>query len=140
MVVRPRKSENLRPSGRRVCQDPSTFGEGPIYFNDCATFEDTGAVGVTHIQVMFAPVGGAGTPRQAPMPVDVRYKAHPTAPGSTLAACRDHAYANGAGGLWLAAWVSEVDFADGTSWHAPSGAPLYAAISAAIPLKPLGQP
>jgi hypothetical protein len=34
--------------------------------------------------------------------------------------CRLQGYANGDRGLWLVAWVNEVDFSDGTSWHAPA--------------------
>ena len=114
--------------------DPTFFNgrtqQGPIYFNDCLTLRNEGSNDVTHVQVMFAPVDLAGNIKRTPMPFDTSRR---ILPGATITICRDHAYANGARGWWLVGWVNVVDYADGTTWHAPTGAKLREAIVNAIP-------
>jgi hypothetical protein len=107
--------------------------QGPIYFNDCVVFENTSSTTATHIQFVFALVNSAGELKTPALPLDVAYSAEPNTREDRRANCRDHAYANGADGRWLVGWVNRVDFADGTSWAAPTGAGLAAAIGKALP-------
>ena len=101
-----------------------------MYFNDCLTLRNEGSIDVTHVQVMFAPVDLSGNIKRSPMPFDSSRRIRP---GATVTVCRDHAYANGVRGWWLVGWVNVVDFADATTWHAPTGAQLRDAIVNAIP-------
>ncbi len=92
--------------------------QGPLYFNDCLTWVDRADVAVTHAQFIYATVTTEGEIKHKPLPLDIHYRAQPGEKRDDRNNCRDHAYANGADGLWLVAWVNEVDFADGTSWRA----------------------
>lgn len=107
--------------------------QGPVYFNDCVVFENRAPIAATHVQFIFALVDSSGELKTSPLPLDVRYSSEPDKREDQAANCRDHAYANGADGYWLAAWVNRVDFADGSSWNAPAGDELRAAIRAAFP-------
>lgn len=119
-------------SGWESDYDPITNSQGPIYFNDCVAFTNRSAFGVAHVQIVFAAVNSAGAPERPLMPLDIRYKAKPLYPQQKGAGCRLHAYGNGVGGLRLVAWVSVVDFANGTSWHAPPMAQIIPRIVNAI--------
>lgn len=92
--------------------------QGPIYYHDCLSFVTTGAVGITRIQFMFALVNGRGEIKWPGLPVDQRYKAAAASSG-VRGVCRKYAYGNRQYGLQLVAWSNIVEFADGTSWHAP---------------------
>lgn len=107
--------------------------QGPVYFNDCVTFVNNANVAATHIQFIFAAVDTAGDVKTPLLPLDVRYVAKVGALQNAAKNCRDHAYGNGYRGFWLVAWVNEIDFADGTSWHAPQAVDLMNNIRAALP-------
>lgn len=107
--------------------------QGGIYFNDCLTFVNVNVLAATHLQVNFALVDENGAIKRTPMPYDTHDRAEP---GAKHVACRDHAYANGARGWWLVGWVNVIDYADGTTWHAPTGAALQSAIFEALPKAP----
>lgn len=113
--------------------DAMTHGPGPISFNDCAAVVNRANVPIAHIQLIFAAVDEHGLAQRPALPVDIRFKTASSAVGSTNTGCRRYGYANGDQGLWLIAWVNRVDFADGTSWSAPSGEELNAAILEALP-------
>jgi hypothetical protein len=108
--------------------------QGPIYFNDCLTLVNAANVVAVRVQVAFAPVGVDGSIKRPVMPFDLWTRLEP---GARRSVCRDHAYANGAKGWWLVGWVSAVDFADGSSWRAPTGTALQAAIVEALGKSPL---
>ena len=91
--------------------------QGPIYYNDCITWIDRDDT-VTHVQFVFATVTTEGVIKHELLPLDAHHRAV-AGEKPERANCRDHAYANGADGLWLVAWPSEVDFAGGTHWQAP---------------------
>jgi hypothetical protein len=93
--------------------------QGPIYFNDCLAWVDRADVAVTHVQFIYTIVNTSGEVKYPPLPLDIHYKAWPGEKRDDRDNCRDHGYANGADGRWLVAWANIVDFADGTSWHAP---------------------
>lgn len=107
--------------------------QGPIYFNDCLTWINRADVDVTHVQFIYATVTPTGEVKHKPLPLDVRYRAHPGEKRDDHSNCRSYGYANGADGLWLVAWVNEVDFADGTSWHAPPQEKMQPYILNALP-------
>lgn len=95
----------------------ATHSQGPMYFNDCVEFRNQSNKPVRSFQVIFASIYPDGHSNGSAMPLDI----HTTvAPGQKITGlnCRDHAYANGAGGRWLVGWVSSVRFIDGSSWHA----------------------
>lgn len=106
---------------------------GPIYFNDCVAFMNRAPVAATHIQFVFAAVDNGGIMRRPPLPLDIHYRANSGAKYTENANCRNYGYANGDRGLWLVGWVNRVDFADGTSWTAPTGDALTEAIRDALP-------
>jgi hypothetical protein len=120
--------------------DPEFFDgrtqQGPIYFRDCLSFVDRAAVAVTHIQFMYAAVDAEGAIRRPPLALDIHYRAEPGQVRNDFSNCRDYAYGTGDRGLWLVAWVNVVDFADGTSWHAPPSDQLHATIEEALPHEP----
>lgn len=93
-----------------------THSQGPIYFNDCVEFRNQSNKPIRAFQVVFASVYPDGRAKGAPTPLDIRTT---VAPGQSVTSlnCRDHAYANGAGGRWLVGWVNSVTYVDGTVWH-----------------------
>jgi hypothetical protein len=90
-----------------------------VTYEDCATFVNRSTSTVTHAQVIFAAADGDGNLRRRSLPFDVRYTLKPGEASPKFIRCLPNGYGNGERGLWLIAWVNEVDFADGTSWHAP---------------------
>ena len=106
--------------------------QGPIYFNDCAQWVNDNSIDAVHVQLMFALVNAGGVLKSAVLPLDVRTDAKPGVIQNGANSCRDHAYANGTQHFWLVAWINRVDFADGTSWTAPTGDALTAAIRASL--------
>ncbi|HET9097540.1 MAG TPA: hypothetical protein VFN37_12820 [Candidatus Baltobacteraceae bacterium] len=107
--------------------------QSPISFNDCVAFVSQAGVAVTHIRFLFAAVDGEGHIRRPPLSLDVRYTIEPGSKHDERANCREHGYANGDRGLWLVAWVSRVDFADGTTWTAPALNRLSTTVEATSP-------
>jgi hypothetical protein len=107
--------------------------QGPVYFNDCAQWVNENSVDAMHVQLMFALVDSNGALKSAALPLDVHIDAKPGVAQGASSSCRDHAYANGTQHLWLVAWVSRADFADGASWIAPTGSALTEDIRAALP-------
>ncbi|HVA29534.1 MAG TPA: hypothetical protein VNF68_15235 [Candidatus Baltobacteraceae bacterium] len=108
--------------------------QGSVYFDDCLRFSIDSKSLVRRVQFYFALVDVQGTIRRPPLPVDVRFRSNAEAPSSVArGACRRYAYENGIGGLWLTAWVNEVDFEGGTSWHAPPRSQMQSIIYDALP-------
>lgn len=105
--------------------------QGAIYFNDCLNYINHGRVATKRIQFMFATVSNDGYLKGNPLPLDIRVSALPGILQGAV--CRDHAYANGYGGLWLVAWVNVVEFADGTSWQAPPANQMADQIKSSLP-------
>ncbi len=110
--------------------------QGPVYYNDCLTWVDRGDVAVMHVQFVFATVTTEGEIKHELLPLDVHHKAVPGEKRGDISNCRDHAYANGADGLWLIAWPNVVDFADGTHWQAPPIEQMTPYILDALPKAP----
>lgn len=110
--------------------------QGPIYFIDCLRWINRAGSDVSHVQFMYAAVTPDGVVRYKPLSHDVHYLAKRNESRSDASNCIRHGYGNGINGLWLAAWVNEVDFADGTAWRAPTGSDLQAAIVDALPKDP----
>ena len=100
--------------------------------SDCATFVNHSGSSVTHVQIMFSAVDGEGIPKRRSLSFDMRETVKPGQSSSDFARCLSDGYANGDRGLWLVAWVNEVDFADGTSWHAPPEKDVVAYIALAV--------
>lgn len=107
--------------------------QGPIYFNDCVAFRNTGRIPTTHVQFMFAGVDQAGSLKTPTLSLDVKYSVKQNESRGLRDTCRNHPIGNGERGLWLVAWVNRVDFANGTSWMAPTGDVLVEAIRSALP-------
>jgi hypothetical protein len=107
--------------------------QGSTYFKDCLSFVNRANVPVTHVQFVFAAVDTKGRPLHPLLPLDLRYAIKPNALQDGPSICREQGYGNGERDLWLAAWVSEVDYSDGTSWHAPDVNELIPSIEAALP-------
>ncbi|HET7813034.1 MAG TPA: hypothetical protein VFL13_01540 [Candidatus Baltobacteraceae bacterium] len=105
--------------------DPSSRMQGPIYFNDCAEIKNLSSRVITHMQIVFASVDKLGSVKPPTFPLDIKYRLEPGSVHNELVNCRDHAFANGDRGLWLAAWIQTVDFADGSRWTAPATVPLH---------------
>lgn len=113
--------------------DYTLHRQGAIYFNDCVSFVNRASVPAVHIQFVFAAVDTEGQPRRPLLPLDVRYSIAPNVLQEGPSICRLQGYANGDRGLWLVAWVNEVDFSDGTSWHAPAIKGMVPLIKDALP-------
>jgi hypothetical protein len=81
---------------------------------------------------VFGAVDRDGTPKRPNLLLDVHETLKSGQSSSVESNCRSRGYANGDRGLWLVGWVSEVDFADGTSWHAPPENEVLAQITSAV--------
>ena len=112
--------------------DPYTRLPGPIFFDDCIALINRGVTAAVHVQVVFVGVDQFGNPRRKQLPLDVRRIMPPGAKEDGEDLCRYHVYPNADRGYRLAAWVNEVDFSDGTSWHAPPVAKLIPLIQRAL--------
>jgi hypothetical protein len=76
-------------------------------------------VPITYARVVFAAVDTAGVPKRPSLTLAVRGPIKPGQSSPLEYTCLSRGYVNGDRGFWLAGWVDQVDFADGTSWHAP---------------------
>ncbi len=94
--------------------------QGATYYSDCLTYLNRGDVAIKRVQFSFALISGDGQIQGRTLPVDVVYKVAPKDLRTVRGACRKYAYANGERGFKLVAWADAVDFADGTSWRAPT--------------------
>lgn len=95
--------------------EPAQRTMGPIYFIDCAKYENRGKRAISDIQVMFA-LASAGERRASQvLPYDTHAQ---VAVGNGGKACRPHAYENGYRGEMLVGWVNSVTYDDGSIWHA----------------------
>lgn len=103
-----------------------------LRFEDCVSLVNRSPSTVTHEQVVFAAVDRDGTVKGPKLPFDLRETLKPGESSPRFHRCRSDGYGNGENGLWLVAWVNKVDFADGTSWHAPPEKDVLASIASAV--------
>ncbi|MDB5094984.1 MAG: hypothetical protein JWO85_3085 [Candidatus Eremiobacteraeota bacterium] len=104
-----------------------------IVYQDCIVLVNrSSSATITRTQVVFGAVDPDGKPKRPNLPLDVRETIKPGGSLSGASGCRSRGYANGDRGLWLVGWVEEVDFADGTSWHAPPENEVLAQITSAL--------